>query len=78
MKVRAALGMLTLLGGFATTTFAGERHVEVRDDHRVVDERHDDRVIVRDDHRDFDRDRVIRHDEVRIDRFDRPAYYCPR
>lgn len=65
MKIRAALGALAVLGGFATTTFAGERRVDVRDDHRVVETRRDDRVIVRDDHRDVDHDRFDR------DRFDR-------
>jgi hypothetical protein len=74
MKIRTIIGVFTLMGGLATTTFAGERRIEVRDDHRpvVVEARHDDRVIIRDDHH----DRFFRHDVIRG--CDVPAVVCPR
>ena len=73
MKVRAAIGVLTLLAG-TVTSYAGERsHVEFRDDHRIVEVRHDERFD-RDDHR----DRFVRHDDAFRDRFGRVIVCDPR
>jgi len=89
MKVRTAIGVLTLLAG-SITSYAGERsHVEIRDDHRIVEVRHDegfdrddhrdrfvrdDERLVRDDHR----DQFVRHDDAFRDRFGRVIVCDPR
>ena len=78
MKIRAALGALVVSGGLATTTFAGERRVEVRNDRPAIEARHDDRVVVRDDHRDFDHGRFDREHRVvvHVDDCNRPVLDC--